>query len=370
MSPPLLISNIMLHFNELYITEDGKTLIIDVEMEGSSEYNDCYLDHIEVDAGSSCPSLFTNPVTVWKRPDVFDLDGDGEVTENDIQWLRTISKISGAIAPKSGEETDVYQIGFNSGYYYRIKDPESDTLSYIKVPISSELYKLCLDIVNQYYGIYDSSRKNSLDPRAICRYLMDGLDSGVYLAIRSVLGTTSELTDVPGDIDGDSEVKVADINALIDFMIATMNNSSLSIKETTKRKRLCIPYNDENLVRLTKDANKTLSDLFFVRAYSTCSVESAADTDCGCVSNVITGAAYNGKPLYDTAVRHADSYGNTCATNDLSQFVDWLLRYYGFQFALKSGDLCQAYYYWSNYLSGTAAPGLSASNSCGCRGTR
>lgn len=212
MLPPLLILNIMLHFNELYITEDNKCLVIDVEIDDVPEYDSCYIESIEISSGWDC-------------------------TEEG-----------------------------NFGAFV------------------------------QAYSDEDEHRRH----------------------VRMMLKKADE-----------------PIAALV-----------------------------------TEERNNPLEGIILVRASASCDVETLVNTECGCESNEIAGAAYNAKPLYDNAVKYANNYGNTCATNDMSDFVDWLLRYYGFQFALKCGDLCQAQYYFANYLNGTAPSGTRSSNPCGCHGAR
>jgi hypothetical protein len=82
--------------------------------------------------------------------------------------------------------------------------------------------------------------------------------------------------------------------------------------------------------------------------------------------------AYNDKKLYDTAVNLADSYGDSCDNNDSREFMDFILRYYAFQSALKCGDIDQACYYWNNYLKGSSirsSYGRNAGGGCGCHGS-
>lgn len=82
----------MLHFNELYITEDKQHLVIDVEIDDLPIYDDCYLEKITVDVAESCggDGLFTNPKYEWEfEPEVpGDINGDKLLDEKDRQfWL-------------------------------------------------------------------------------------------------------------------------------------------------------------------------------------------------------------------------------------------------------------------------------------------
>lgn len=209
MLPPILILTIMLHFNELYITEDNKCLVIDVEVDDYSVYDSCYIDTIDFSLGAGCDD-----------------------------------------------------------------------------------------------------------------------------------GTLGDFVSVYSD-DGEHE----------------------------KHKRFVLETTDESVVQMFGDTPKSFDGLVFVKVTAMCDTETLVKTECGCESNEICGIAYNGKPIYDNAVKYADSYGASCSNNDMTAFLDWLLRYYGFLFALKNGDLCQAKYYWNNYLKGSASVARS-SNPCGCHGTR
>lgn len=98
---------------------------------------------------------------------------------------------------------------------------------------------------------------------------------------------------------------------------------------------------------------------------------SSESCDCGWDVNVIQGLAYNDKKLYDNALSLAGSYGDSCDNNDASKFIDFILRYYAFQYAVKCGDIEQACYYWNNYLrNNTGGGSMPRGGGCGCHGAR
>ena len=272
----------MIHFNELYITEDGKHLVIDVELDTTSTNDGCYLDEIIVDVASNsgikprCDKLFKNPVTVWHTQLIGDLDNDGEITDNDMSL-------------------------FN--------------------------------------GLYDEIRDAILT------------GAGVDPTLKAKL-----------DINFDGELNVNDLD---DVLTVYQDHKIIPIKE--RHKRLCLTVGDEELARLGIARGK-LDGLFFVKVTAGCDVETMVNTDCGCQQNEIVGAAYNGKPLYDAAVRYAASYGDSCDNNDASRFMDFILRYYAFIYALKCGDIKQACRYWTEYLQNNTVKTSFAGGGCGCHG--
>lgn len=325
----------MIHFNELYITEDNKKLIIDVEVDDDPMFEDCYLDSIQIAAGSNCPSPFSKSVTAWTAVEAFDINGDGKLTEEDIEVINHLLHISTAPAiTNEDEKTDFPIIGNDGEYYYKIQDDQADEQHYIKNYISKYIYDLCISIYNKYILNTDN-----LFVFGVCQFITESYDAQIYDYIRKKLDIVPSVLGVSGDINGDGEVNVGDINALIDFLLSVIDDD-VPIK--LKRKRLCLSFNDEVMVALTGEAKKPLNGLFAVEITTTCDIETLVNTDCGCIENNVRGIAYNPKPLYDNAVRYAQSYGDTCATNDQSQFIDWILRYYAFKFAVDNGDICQA----------------------------
>jgi hypothetical protein len=132
--------------------------------------------------------------------------------------------------------------------------------------------------------------------------------------------------------------------------------------------RICLDKNDEALVRL--GVEDLSSSLFMVRADAAGGdAEAIANAGCGWDTSPIFGVAYNGKPLYDSAIRYASSYGNTCNDNDAAVLEDFILRYYSFLLALKCGDVKQACYYYNTYLTSAGLGPSSSGKNCGCHGT-
>jgi len=72
----------MIKFNELYITDDGKHLVVDVQIEDLPVYEYCFIDDVKVSISSDCDaeepvgaiSLFTGPTaTAFSYEDLIEL---------------------------------------------------------------------------------------------------------------------------------------------------------------------------------------------------------------------------------------------------------------------------------------------------------
>lgn len=376
----------MIHFNELYITEDNKNLIIDVEIDDDPQYEDCYITDIVVDKGSSCDNggLFKNPAIIWEDPEpivIGDIDGDGVLTDTDRTLLRFMNDFgSGSLRKGSHSqyETDVKKLYYNntSKKYYYFTNLEEDPIE-VKTDeddyaIGEQMYRLCREIAICYK---DSILSESNDDPALftsgklLSFLTKDFKDWVYYAI------SGKYSNVSGDINGDGEVSIADLDTLVNYILSTDPASQTcnpDINPVTihheRRVRLCIQAIHLGELRLLpKDK---LNDIFFVKATASCPTETLVNTECGCKPNKVVGAAYNSKPLYDAAVNNADNLGDECDNNSLNSFIDWLLRYYGFKFALKCGQLCRAYRQWT-YLQGgvNISRTTSSFRPCGCHGT-
>ena len=105
-----------------------------------------------------------------------------------------------------------------------------------------------------------------------------------------------------------------------------------------RRVHLCLPSLDHYLDFVTGDLSKHLF-LVTVEAGVDSTDINFTECDCGWDNRVTNGFIYDTKKLYDNAVNMARSYGDTCDTNDASQFMDFILRYYAFIFAIKCGDI-------------------------------
>ena len=181
-----------------------------------------------------------------------------------------------------------------------------------------------------------------------------------------ILSNPDPMTIKRLDINNDGELSIADLNALSG--IISSGDKTYRKYDGKKRVKLCLSKNDKVFDGFEIDDFS--NSLFLVRVEAECdNAAELATLGCGWDNNVAFGVAYNGKPLYDAAVRYASTYGDTCSNNDASTFEDFILRYYSFLLALKCGDVKQACYYYSNYLLDNAVKGGASGNGCGCHGT-
>lgn len=347
----------MIHFNELYVTEDGKNLVIDAEIDDIAAFDQCVIDSISVNIGKNCTAPARDAVTVYDKPSyvVGDLDNDGRVLAHDRELWTTLDDLWHYELKQDGEE-----------YYYEkpVENEYGDNVL-TRFVVDSTLVDLMHYIVRKFEPLLGNGLTTGIN----------GFTAGHLLAYAvNQLGgfaLDGSVPALPGNINGDNEVSIGDLNAFYDYIMDVVDNGRTPRTNSHGQRhvRLCLDSTD--LAPLVED--KDLSEhLFIVNVHAAVlgGYSEIAKIECGfiCTDRSITGVAYNGKPLYDSAVQHANAYGNTCATNDMSQFVDWLLRYYGFLFALKAGDLCTAQRYWSEYLRGGAPSGFRSSNPCGCHG--
>lgn len=237
----------MIHFNELYVTEDGEHLVIDTEIDNLPIYDGCVIDTISVSASPDCDKTHTKTKEVYS---------DGQVNQD------IINNVS-------------------------IKKPEVDTGS--DVPDPAVL----------------PDNTNNLTHMRLClgKYELDGILTEDVSFSDHIFTVTVE-----ADVQGDAVYNLAEITKL----------------------------------------------------------------SCGWDENIIRGIAYNGRMLYDQAVNLASSYGDDCNDNGQNRFVDFILRYYAFMFAVKCGDIDKACYYWNNYLKGGRSAGkqIHWGGGCGCHGPR
>ena len=198
-----------------------------------------------------------------------------------------------------------------------------------------------------------------------------GLGGCLLSYILDLLGDTAfpNAGTAPGDLNNDNEVNIGDVNEFVDYVLKCNSGEREPLYSHTglKHIQLCLSASDLSPLVLPKES---LDKLFVVRVEATCSGDMSAVAELGCRwdEDSITGLAYNSKPLYDAAIKYANAYGDSCDNNDASAFVDFLMRYYGFVFALKCGDICQAKYYWDNYLNGGVTGKTRSFKPCGCHG--
>lgn len=283
----------MVHFNELYVTEDGSKLIIDAEIDNLEAFEYCYIDSITVDIGDNFESgsstgISSSAVTVWEQPyiAVGDFDQDGAITDNDYALFQDMYD-------------DIYSAILND------EEISDDLLPYL-------------------------------------------------------------------DANSDGEVTVADLNLLTDILLAKTVQYTDVPTELTSRKRLCLDATDLAAEGLT--VSDLGSQMFFVRVtasyYDPDSEHTAeiAAMDCGWDEENIYGVAFNLKPLYCAFVGIASSYGESCDSSIASSLEDFLMRYYGFMFAIECGDYEQAVNFWDNYLNNGTKSWIP-STTCGCHGS-
>lgn len=113
MLPPTFIFTKMIHFNELYITEDEKNIVIDAEIDDLPVYADSSINKITVGFGKECDKLTT--VTVWEKPDIteYDMDDDGFITDEDRELYRRLLELMDKINtdPNTMDDYDVNRDG-------------------------------------------------------------------------------------------------------------------------------------------------------------------------------------------------------------------------------------------------------------------
>lgn len=345
----------MIHFNELYVTEDNKRLVIDVEIDDIDGYSSCYLDSITVTRGEDCGKNDKLVATVFERKGgpIGDLDGDSRITAYDAELWKLMLAACGLTTGIK------YDDGCNKYYVPDFIDLNGNV--YEKRYLS-----------DSEYAIYNDIRQCVSDSAFSGVGYLGKLLTYILIALGderdSIFPNAS--TDIPGDLNGNDVVDIEDINVFIDFILrqaGVIPSTTEVVYEDRTHVRLCLSASDLSPLFT---GNTITNSLLIVAATAGCgNAEEVAKMGCGYDESTITGVAYNGKPLYDTAVKYANSYGNSCSSNDMSAFLDWLMRYYGFLFALKSGDLCQAQYYWANYLNDSASSVIRSSNNCGCHGT-
>ena len=379
----------MIHFNELYITEDEKNLVIDTEIDSDGVYQDCYISKIIVDIADNCesPGLFRNPLVIWNATpkSIGDLDGDGRFTSADVGLYRGLLGM-----------TNIWDIGSGHSDKYIIHVEEDGSMSYIGQKYDPETGEY---ILNEQTGDYEvgnvpiSETLYSLYKQAVYNYddPIQGIDHNTpYLGNKIIPFITEQFTDLSiystilgtentsgiiGDFNNDGEVNIADINALIEGL----SNYAKNIENGTVEEIL---YDQKQHVRICPDKidlmpligkDGHVADHIYVVRVEAVMVDkdgSIAKMGCGWDKNVIEGFAYNDKLLYDKALSLASNYGNDCNNNDASAFMDFILRYYAFIFALKCGDTSQACYYWNNYLKDVNMKSGFTGGGCGCHGTR
>lgn len=327
----------MLRFNELYVTEDGKHLVIDVEIEDYEMYDSCYISNISVNtAANRCGNKAVSDVVVHSVEGIvqYDMNGDGVITEEDCELYNRLVELLGKVEYDSDDisKYDVNQDGIVDGRdIIAIADK-------IHGRYSNDSY---------LYDVNEDGEINFQDMGVVSHF------------IETCARSSSILT----------EEELSTLLSLLELFKKAVESPVYIENGSSKHIRKCLDWCDlGGLVGVKGSLN---GQLFIVTVTAECDGTTVSETEqlgCGWDKNTLTGVAFNGKPIYDAAVRYASAYGDTCDNSDAKAFEDFVLRYNAFDFALRLGDVCQAWYYYSNYLSGGSAP-RSSSKGCGCYGT-
>lgn len=369
----------MIHFNELYIDEDGKHLIIDAEIDNLSIYDKTYIESIKVDIGEYCEKggNSEHAVTVYTggQYQIGDLDDDNKITAKDIKIWDVLRILS----------TNKLLVDEALDYYYETTDWDEDDN-----PITVRIYLKDIKIDTAKPELGTLGRPVAKRIATLANYIKAKFDNAIIgegqsdhgIGIGRVINYIYEIlgekagyfeSSTYGDLNNDGEVSVADFTYFVDFLkkVQTGEEQPLINIENDRHVILCLDSTDLSPLVEGKDLSKYL---FIVTATANFkdNAQEVTLAGCGYDKSTITGLAYDGRPLYNAAISHASSYGDTCDTKDAANFVDFLMRYYGFLFAVKCGDLCQAQYYWSNYLmqSATKSKFNTTPKPCGCHGIR
>lgn len=107
----------MIHFNELYITEDGKNLVIDAEIDDFPVYDKTYIEKITVNTlDNQCSGKTDSAIEVYsgfKNIFYVDLNDNGKVDEYDICWCNWIADILKKVGGWTAEELEKYDINMD-----------------------------------------------------------------------------------------------------------------------------------------------------------------------------------------------------------------------------------------------------------------
>lgn len=369
----------MIHFNELYITEDGKGLVVDAEVDNLPGYEDCYIEKIELDTGDTCgkSKLFSDAITIWEPDEIVvgDIDDDGKLTDNDFTLLKYLMILckQNRKSNHSQYETDVPGLYFKDNLYYCFvltEDSESSTdfkTEYIN--IGDSVYKLAKHIIDDYEDIItmgDGSMDGLCEGKMLS-FMTQEFNKDTYVALGG------KYSGVIGDINGDEESSINDFNTLVDFIL-TLDPSSdtynadqqyIFIKKV-KRVRKCFSRKE---IFPNMKSEDFANSMFFIKVTAGCDDWDAVEQmGCGYDDCCIKGIVYNDKPIYDSAINYASNLGDNCDDNAAKIFQDFILRYFAFKYAIKVGDLCKAWEYYNNFLKGNTSITHSFHKRCCCHG--
>ena len=343
----------MVHFNELYITEDEKNLVIDTEIDDFAVYKGAYIKKITVNTVENyCNGRSDLAIDVYAGADnvlYVDMNNDKKIDDADkfiIDWLNEIlnritidSKYDVNMDGKVdlGDISAVIQVILEQNktdsivQRAHVNDDEEVNIADVQTIIAAILEhrewfenNLTEEICKQIFGYLDEDGN----------YVKGLLDiwndkKGLYMA---------EPTDEHG-IWGEGKRHVRKCLDKLD-LAAILGKTSIS--------------DNIFLVTVTADINGNEAEL--------------AELGCGWDNNIIYGIAYNGQPLYSAFLDMADSYGDNCDNTKLSSMADYILNYYAFDFAMRVGDWCAALKHWK-FLTGTnTSSGIASGRGCGCHG--
>lgn len=367
----------MIHFNELYITEDGKGLVVDAEIDNLPGYEDCYIEKIELDTGDTCgkSKLFSDAITIWEPDEIVvgDIDGDGKLTDNDFTLLKYLNILckQNRMTNHSQYETDVPGLYHKDDlyYYFDITD-ESESIDDYKIQYiksnGDKVYEMAKHIINDYDDIILNDN-DGLREGKMLSFMTEEFNKDTYIALGG------KYSGVVGDINGDEEVSINDFNTLVDFVLSLDSTSSsynpnqqYTFIKKVKRVRKCF---SRKQIFPKMSSEDFANSMFFIKVTTGCDDWDAVEQmGCGYDDCCIKGIVYNDKPIYDSAINYASNLGDTCDDNAAKIFQDFILRYFAFKYAIKVGDLCKAWEYYNNFLKGNTSITHSFHNRCCCHG--
>lgn len=384
----------MIHFNELYITEDGKNLVIDAEIDDFPAYKDCYLERITVDTTKHCeePDLFKEPLVVWeaKVKAIGDIDGDGHLTKYDIGLYRRLIAMTDIWDITATDHNKRIYVRNDGSMYYNgylideYGDYVYDAMGEIiqgEVNVDEKLYSLYKYAVYNYNdpidvgykGYAPNSGADRNTPLLSKKFIPFIADQFIDLSIYPIIFGVENTSGIPGDINNDGAINVRDIEDIITNLSNYQKNIEDGVVEEIiegqeQHVRLCL---DSSLLVPLINMKDSLSDHIFVVKVEAVMVDKTGDIakmGCGWDIAEIYGAAYDGYPMYRNFLDLGESYSEDCDDSDADALSDFILTYYGFDFALRMGDWCTAWKYWNEMKGTTTGAGVMLGRGCGCHG--
>lgn len=336
----------MVHFNELYVTEDGKNLVIDAEIDDFPVYKGAYIEKITVNtAANYCAGNNDAAVTVYSGGDsvlYVDINDDAVIDEADMFIIDWLNKIL------SRKTT-------NPSYDVNMDD---------KVNLA--------DVSAVLSVILGTNRDESIMQRTDINKDTETNIQDVKIILNAILGDRSWFeANLPEDVYRKIFGQDFDDGSHEDGWYDIWRNKERTgvFGEGSRHVRRCLDKND---LVLTLKGSSINDNLFIVTVTANINgnAEELAELGCGWDNGTIYGYAYNGYPLYRSFLDMAGQYGNTCDNSSASAMTDYILNYYAFDFALRMGDWCNALHYWEELLSSNTGAGVVSGRGCGCRGTR